>query len=62
MVNLTLGADWQTFSLGEKNLCSHNTLPDLYSYEWKGKIEEDSEVLMVRTISPPHKTSVLCSL
>lgn len=52
-VDLTLGADWRSFSLGE-NLCSH-----LFSYEWKGKIEEDSEVLMVRITSPPHQTSIL---
>jgi hypothetical protein len=25
---------------------------DLFSYEWKGKIEEDSEVLMVRKFPP----------
>lgn len=31
-------------------------LRDLFSYEWKGKIEEDSEVLMVRNIPHPSKT------
>lgn len=51
--NLTLGADWRSFSLGE-NLCSH-----LFSYEWKGKIEEDSEVLMVRITSTTYETSIL---
>lgn len=35
------------------------TLPAPFSYEWKGKIEEDSEVLMVRIISPPREASIL---
>ena len=33
-----------------------HSLPDLFSYEWKGKIEEDSEVLMVRNVSYLTKT------
>lgn len=45
-----LGVGWQSFLLGKT--FAPTTLFAFFSYEWKGKIEEDSEVLMVRNISP----------